>query len=265
MLPFTLAELAVIASIGLSAGVLGGMLGIGGSIIMIPALAILFRSADPESQHLYQGAAMAVNVAVSLPAAIRHHKAGVIRADLFRVLLPSAAVAIVLGVIVSNQVSGLTLRRMFAVFLAYAAITELINIARRTPDNPSETARVTPVRSASIGGVMGMAAGILGIGGGVIGVPLMRFICRLPLRQCIGASSAVMCLTAIVGASLKIGTLGEHGYTASEAVILAAALAPTAIIGGRLGAGLTHKLPLNAIRAALIVLLFLASWRMASL
>ena len=262
---FTLYQIIVIACIGLTAGVLGGMLGIGGSIVMIPALAILFHSEDPESQHLYQASAMAVNVAVSLPAALRHKKAGVIRRDFFVVLFPAAAVAIVLGVMVSNQVSGQTLRRLFAIFLAYAAFTDLLSMLRKAPDHAPELARVTPARSATIGGVMGGAAGVLGIGGGVVGIPLMRALCRLPLRQCIGASSAVMCLTAIVGSSLKIGTLDQHGYQPMEAVKLAAVLAPTAIIGGRLGAALTHKLPLDIIRVALILLLLVASWRMASL
>jgi len=262
---YTLFQIVVILCIGLTAGVLGGMLGIGGSIIMIPALAILFHSADPESQHLYQASAMAVNVAVLLPAALRHRKAGVIRRDLFVVLLPAAAVAIVLGVMVSNQVSGQMLRRLFAIFLAYAAFSDLLSMFRKAPEHAPDLARVTPLRSATIGGVMGGAAGVLGIGGGVVGIPLMRVLCRLPLRQCIGASSAVMCMTAVVGASLKIGTLEQHGYAPIDAVKLAALLVPTAIVGGRLGAGLTHKLPLDVIRVALIVLLLLASWRMASL
>lgn len=256
-------HLALVAATGLAAGVLGGLLGIGGSVIMIPALALLVRDPNSESQHLYQAAAMAVNVAVSFPAALRHRRNGNVRSDVFRLLLPSAACAIVLGVLCSNLIPGLMLRRIFAAFLAYNALVELLAIARHTPDNPEEGARVTPVRIIIPGAVMGLAAGLLGIGGGVIAIPLLKRVARLPLRQCIGASSAVMCLTAIAGGAIKIGTLGQHGYAPSRAVILAALLAPTAVVGGLIGAGLTQRLPLGAIRIAMIVLLAYSAWQMA--
>lgn len=264
-MPLDTFHLALIACVGLAAGVLGGLLGIGGSVIMIPALALLVHDPSAESQHLYQAAAMAVNVAVSLPAALRHRRSGNVRRDVFRLMLPSAACGIVVGVLASNLLPGLALRRVFAAFLAYNAAAELVGLLRQRPDYPEEGALVTPARIIIPGTVMGLAAGLLGIGGGVIGIPILRRAAHLPLRQCIGASSAVMCLTAIVGAGLKTGTLSQHGYAPSRAVILAALLAPTAVIGGLLGAGLTQRLPLQAIRGAMIVLLAYSAYQMAGL
>lgn len=255
-------HIAISAAVGLAAGVLGGLLGIGGSVVLIPGLAFAFGTSNPESQHLYQASAMAVNVAVSFPAALRHRKAGAIRADLFRILLISAAIAIVLGVLCSNLVDGLVLRRLFAAFLAYIALMNIVKLVRKTPDYPPEDAEVTWPRAAPAGGVMGFAAGMLGIGGGIIGIPIMQATCRLPLRQCIGASSAVMTLTAMVGATLKIATIPEHGFPISDAVVLAALLAPTAVLGGRIGAGLTHRLPLAVVRTVLIALIAVSVWRM---
>ncbi len=262
MIELTAEHVVISAGVGLAAGVLGGLLGIGGSVILIPGLAFAFGTSNPESQHLYQASAMAVNVAVSLPAALRHKKAGAIRFDLFKILLISAAIAIVLGVLASNMVSGLYLRRAFAVFLAYIALMNVVKLVRKTPDHPPEEAKVTWPRAAPAGGVMGFAAGMLGIGGGIIGIPIMQATCRLPLRQCIGASSAVMTLTAIVGASLKIATIPEHGFPISDALLLAVLLAPTAMLGGRIGAGLTHKLPLPVVQTVLIALIAVSVWRM---
>ncbi len=262
MIDLALDNIAICAGVGLAAGVLGGLLGIGGSVVLIPGLAFAYGTANPESQHLYQASAMAVNVAVSLPAALRHRKAGAIRFDLFKILLISAAIAIVLGVLCSNLIDGLVLRRLFAVFLAYIALMNVVKLVRKTPDHSAEEAKVTWPRAAPAGGIMGFAAGMLGIGGGIIGIPIMQATCRLPLRQCIGASSAVMTLTAIVGASLKIGTIPEHGFPISDALLLAALLAPTAVIGGRVGAGLTHKLPLPVVQTVLIALIAVSVWRM---
>ena len=73
----------LILLLGLLAGVLGGMLGVGGSVVMIPGLAILFsmsKSAEP-NQHLFQACAMIVNVVVSVPAMLRHRKAGALVGD----------------------------------------------------------------------------------------------------------------------------------------------------------------------------------------
>lgn len=258
-------ELSVIAGLGLLAGVLGGMLGIGGSVVMIPGLVILFHSKDPESQHLYQAAAMAVNVAVAAPAAIRHARRGTVRRDLFIILMPAALIAIVVGVLLSDHIPATTLRRLFAIFLLYIVVMEILKIFRRLPDAPLDGVRVTVPRAGAVGGAMGLVAGLLGVGGGVLAVPLAQRLCRLPMRHAIGASSAAMCITAIAGASVKITTLPQHGYDRLTAITLAMALAPTAILGAALGASLTHRLPLVWIRAALVALLLIAAWRMSGL
>jgi len=88
-MPTSPLDYSVLALIGLAAGALGGLLGIGGSIIMIPALAIFLG----DDQHLYQAAAMVVNIAVALPAAIRHKRAGALRDFLNNVLGPNDDIA----------------------------------------------------------------------------------------------------------------------------------------------------------------------------
>lgn len=256
--------ITAVAGVGLAAGALGGLLGIGGSVVMIPALAIIFGAHDPQSQHLYQAAAMAVNVAVSAPAAAEHLRRGALHKKLFAWVLASALVAIVLGVLASDQMNGVTLRRVFALFLVYVASVTLAKLIRGAPETPEGHERVTPLRGSTVGGVMGFAAGLLGIGGGVLTVPLAQTLCRLPLKACIAVSSATMCITATVGAVMKLSTLHSHGYRATDALGIALLLAPTAVLGGYLGARLTHKLPLPAIRTVFAVLLLLAAWKMAT-
>lgn len=264
----TLISALMIVGIGLAAGVLGGLLGIGGSIVMIPLLAVVFHDETGAKQQLFQAAAMAVNVAVSTPAAIRHHKAKTVRTDVLRVMLPAVIITIILGVLVSNNTSGLILRQFFAIFLLYVSATNIIKIFRKITDQSGVPDRATPVRTGSIGAFMGFVAGLLGIGGGVLAVPLMQTVARLPLRQCIGTSSAIMAISSIVGASFKIGTLGhvEQGqFAPHDALVIAAILTPTAFIGGWIGASLTHRLPLEWVRFVFAVALLLAAWRLSGL
>jgi len=258
----------MIVGIGLAAGLLGGLLGIGGSIVMSPLLGVVFHDETASMQHLFQGSAMAVNVVVSAPAAIRHRKAGTVRMDVVRVMLPAVVVTIILGVMVSNNTSGLLLRQMFAVFLLYVSLINIIKVFRKIKELHGVPDRATPLRTGSIGSLMGFVAGLLGIGGGVLAVPLMQTVARLPLRQCIGTSSAIMALASIVGASFKISTLGsvkEGDFSPMDALVIAVILTPTAFIGGWFGATLTHKLPLEWVRAVFAAALLVASWRMSGL
>jgi len=270
---FSMEAIAWLAGVGLLAGAFGGMLGVGGSIIMIPAMVILFGQARPDSpgfnQHLYQAAAMIVNVAVVFPAYLRHRRAGAVRPKALKVILPAAVVCILLGVAVSNapvftDAAGATwLGRVLAVFLVYVIVVNVRRLVsgRREVEGRS---RLTWRRGLGVGGPMGLAAGLMGIGGGAIAVPLQQMLMRLPLRNCIANSAAIICISAAVGAAAKNATLPPQ-CRLTDALLLAACLAPTAIVGGYLGGALTHRLPLGIVRGAFIALLIMAAWKMAAL
>jgi hypothetical protein len=276
--PFYPETLLAIALIGLLAGTLGGLLGVGGSVITIPGMAILFGTG--ENQHLYQAAAMTANLAVAIPAARRHTKAGALNPDVLRWMLPAAILAIVLGVLASNltlfknETGGLWLGRILAVFLVYVVVVnirKLMHLSAGKPRNHMDHAKVTPIRSGSAGGVMGLAAGLLGIGGGALAVPLQQTLTKIPLRNAIANSSFVMVFSAGIGAALKLATLEEHYPPTLDAepawqvaAMLALILAPTAILGSGIGAKLTHALPVQYVRFAFVLLMIAAAYKMAA-
>ncbi len=265
--PLHIAQLFIIPVVGLLAGVLGGMLGVGGSVVMIPGLTLFLGPA----QHLYQATAMIANVFVAVPATIRHRRAGAMHGPALRGMLPAAVLFILVGVWLSNRavfagVDGeLWLRRVFALFLAYVIgmnVHRLFDGSGRDGDPPvSEAEHVTTTRGGVVGAIMGTVAGLLGIGGGAVAVPMQQVLLRLPLRSCIANSSAIICVSAAVGAVYKNLTLpGEYRWQTS--LLIAALLAPSAFIGGRIGASLTHRLPLRQVRLAFVLLMFAAAWKM---
>jgi uncharacterized membrane protein YfcA len=261
-------ELICLLGLGLVAGVLGGMLGIGGSIVMIPVLTLLLG----RNQQLSQAAAMIVNIFVATPAVIRHHRARAVRWDVWGRMLPMGFVFIVLGVEVSNRISHKGLELLFGAFLIYVIIVNIRKLFDGDKSESEENSRTGWPASSSVGGAMGFVAGLLGVGGGIVAVPLLQRVCRLPLRQCIATSASVMCITSIVGAARKnmaLEQLAEHGESlglhVTDSLLIAACLAPTAIIGGFLGAGLTHGLPLRWIRVAFILLMAAASGKFLGL
>ncbi|MFA9478792.1 TSUP family transporter [Phycisphaerales bacterium AB-hyl4] len=272
---FHIGPLLAIALLGLVAGVLGGLLGVGGSVIMIPGLVLLFGHGRFEglNQHAYQAAAMIANVAVALPAVMRHHKAGAVALPVLKWMMPAAAVAVIVGVWLSNRPmfagagGGVWLGRILAIFLLYEVILNLRKVLgpREATLQAMEGARITRPRAATAGGSMGLIGGLLGVGGGVIAVPIQQLLLALPLRTAIANSAAVMVLSAAIGATYKNATLSQHEVPWYAGLLLAALLAPTCVIGGRLGASLTHSLPIRQVRFVFIVIMSLAAWRMAAL
>ena len=271
--------IAALVAIGLGAGLFGGMLGIGGSLIMIPGMVILFGTGrkDPSfNQHLYQAAAMIVNLCVAIPATYRHHQHKAINYRVLRPMIPAAMFMILIGVWVSNlpvfaaDASGhggpVLLGRLLALFMLYVIFQ---NIRRLKQPNQSEAAlperqqRITAPRASAAGATTGLIAGLLGIGGGAVAVPLQQVLMRLDLRNCIANSAALICLTAGFGALYKNLTLAQHGLAVTDSLTLAAALAPTAIAGGFLGGRLTHTVPKRGLRIAFIGLLIAAAIKLA--
>lgn len=272
---FSTLEYFAVAFTGFIAGTLGGMLGVGGSLIMIPALVILFGQDARKgmNQHLYQAAAMIVNVTVAAPATWRHQQAGAIVPRVLRWMLPSAMIFILAGVWASNldffadENGVILLARVMAVFIAYVVVMNIrkLLMAKSQTEDPLVLRHITPTRCLLVGAAMGFVAGLLGIGGGAVAVPLQQVILKLRLRNCIANSAAVMCLSAIIGAIYKNVSLSQHNLIWQKSITIAALLAPTAIIGGLLGGRLTHIMPLKIIRTAFILLLTVAAIKMANL
>lgn len=261
----TALEIIAAVVIGLLAGVLGGLAGVGGSMIMLPGLALVlgYATEAQTEQHLYMAAAMAVNMLVALPAARKHHGAGAVRWDLFRWLLPSMTVTMVAAVLVSNAIEGEWLRRKLAIFIAVYCLFNLVRLVKRLPEPADPKASVATWKLIVTGCVTGIISGLLGLGGGVVMVPMLQMVCGVGLVGAIATTLTVMPLTALVGAAIKIGTLHTHGFGVGEAFVLILAMGPAAMIGGYLGATLTHTLPINAVRALISALLFVIALKLA--
>jgi uncharacterized membrane protein YfcA len=259
----TFTQSVEILGVGFAAGLIGGLAGIGGSLIMLPALHFILGEPRTTTHHLYMAAAMMVNVAVSLPAAWRHSRSGRIDRDALPTLLVSTIIAIIGGVFAGNAFDGSTLKLMLAAFIAIYCLFNLWRLFSRAGD--SADTLLTPSRPKLIvsGLSTGFVGGVLGLGGGVMLVPLLQMLCKVELKRAIATSSAVICMTAVVGAGIKLATLSNEHESWRNALHLALFLAPTAIIGGFIGASLTHILPTRAVRIVVTIVLALSALRLA--
>ena len=256
--------------IGLLAGWTGGLLGVGGSIVMIPALTEVFGP----NQHVYQAAAMIVNFFVVVPAVYHHASVGAVDRKTVARLLPLAVVAVVTGVVVSElplfaNSGERYLRGLFGLFLLSICAADLYGLAR-----PSAPKSVAPPGSTQLGWrssavvalPTGLVAGLLGVGGGVLAVPLQRRFLGVPIRNAIANSATVIIATSVIGATIKnyamVTTHAGGDGDGTDAFVIAACLAPTAMVGSAIGSRLTHRLPVRAIKVAFFILLAVAAVRL---
>ncbi len=260
-------DVILILMLGFLAGALGGLAGVGGSMLMLPGLHFLLDrpGISPEVHHLYMAAALVTNIFVALPAAIQHGRAGAVRRDLVPTLLISSMTVIVVGVLLSNVIKGDSLRLGLACFIAAYCVFNVWRVFRKTADPAAGTGKPSTGSLWCYGGATGLIGGLLGLGGGVLLVPVLQILGRVGLRESIATSSSVIWLTALVGATLKVATIGGLGFSILEVGKLVACLAPTAVVGSIIGAKLTHALPLTAVRLAITGVLIVAALKLADL
>jgi len=120
--------------LGLAAGILSAMLGVGSGILLVPALTLAFGL----TQKSAQGTALAVMVPMALVGAMRYIANPNIEINLMRVcLLAAGAVAgAFLGSVLASHLPNAVLRRIFAIFLLVVAVRMLLpkRGAKKAPD-----------------------------------------------------------------------------------------------------------------------------------
>jgi uncharacterized membrane protein YfcA len=255
--------------IGILMGLYGGLLGIGGSVVMIPALVLLWG----ENQHLYQASAMICNFFVACSSALAHREANALMPDIVKWLVPAAVVGVLAGVALSNSAlfaSGRSynLARLFCGFLIYVVIYNCFRLIRSIKGashrTVSDIRRSVPLTILS-GFVTGLGGGLLGMGGGAICVPLQQLLLKMPLRKAIANSAVTIIFLSLIGALYKNLTLASHDIELTGSLKIAVVIIPTAAVGGFFGGRLTHALPRNVVRVAFILLAMAAAYKMLTI
>jgi len=270
-------QLGFLILIGAFGGLTGGLFGVGGSVVMIPALT---ETLGPD-QHLYQAAAMIVNFFVAAPAAVQHYRMRAIQGAVVVRLIPLSMVAVVVGVgiselpIFAGRGEGY-LRGLFGLFLGALSIQELGRIWRSgatlnttgtlsDPNDPPAPPRTGPSPwrwAAAIAIPTGLIAGLLGVGGGLVAVPLQHRWLRVPMRTAIANSAAVIVATSFIGAAVKNYAFLQEHQGSMQAFALSVVLIPSAVLGSLVGSRWVHVLSLRLIKAAFFVLLFIGAARL---
>jgi len=251
---------SIYALAGAFAGLMSGLLGIGGGIIVVPALAFIFSHNDlvPEEMimHVSAGTSLAVMIITSQASVRAHHRKGVSIWPIFKKLFPGIVLGAALGVMTADLLTSYWLKIIFGLFLLAVAIKMYWD---RDVTRPHQFPR-TWIHSL-VSGLIGFKSGLLGVGGGILIIPYLTF-CGVHLRKIAAISAACSMTVAIVGCLAFIITglnesglpAGSWGFVYWPAVLWIAI--PSSLFAP-VGAHLSYRLPVHQLKMAFIVFLVL--------
>jgi hypothetical protein len=276
----SLLKLAGLPVLGLAVGYASGLFGVGGGFMLTPLLITLF-GVPPG---IAVGSGLAQMIVVSITSARRHAAAGYVDARLAAWMAPGVVVGAFGGKLLLDWLNRLgqlvvlgrhypaavfTLNVIFiALLLAIALRLWLENPTTAGPldDGPLRWSRgpmpvelpasgIKPFSAVTLflgGGVAGVMAGLLGVGGGIVVIPLLVYGFGIPLRHSIGTSSAIVLVSAVVGATL-------HFLAGHINIVLVAVLLLGSVIGVSIGVRHSHRLRVVHLQRAFAALVLLVA------
>jgi len=251
--------------LGLCAGVIAGLLGVGGGLVMVPFLTWAFlEQGFPAhyNMHMALGTSLAIIVLTSVSSLRAHHAHGAVRWAAVRRISPGIILGTVAGALAAAHLSDRGLKWFFTLFLAYAATQMLLGFKpaaqRDLPGWPGMTVA---------GGVIGLVSSWVGIGGGTLSVPFLTW-CNVRFQEAIGTSSAIglpIALSGLAGYALAGWQVpGLPAYSLGFVYLPAlCAVAAGSVLSAPWGARLTHRLPVARLKRIFAALLYLIAARMA--
>ena len=258
-------EWAAYIGLGLFAGFVAGLLGVGGGLIIVPVLSFVFAAhhfSDAYLLHLALGTSLASIVFTSISSFRAHHAHGAVNWKIWRQVTPGIVTGTLLGSVLAAHLSTHFLKVFFVIFLFYVGTQMILDIkpkaARELPGRPG---------MFGAGNVIGVVSSLVGIGGGTLSVPFMTW-CNVKLHDAIGTSAAIGFPIAVAGAAgyvangLRVDGLPPYslGFVYLPAL---AAIAVASILTAPLGAKLAHRLPVKKLKKIFAILLYTLGMRMA--
>lgn len=243
--------------LGAVAGVLAGLLGVGGGLIIVPVLVVAFKAQQFDQQllmHIAVATSLASVMFTAVSSALAHHRRGSVRWPVVGGLAPGIVFGALIAGGAASYLSGDILKVMFGVFACAAAV----NMAW---DRGPVGQRDLPGRAGlmAAGGVIGAISTLVGIGGGTMTVPFLAY-CRVDARTAVGSSAACGFPIAAAGAvALSVSGWGAPqlppwctGFVYWPAAI---AVALASIFAAPVGVRLAHAMPLRTLRRVFALLL----------
>lgn len=260
-LPLALAMLGT----GVFAGVLAGLLGVGGGIVIVPVLdaTLGVMEVDPAIRmHIAVATSLATIILTSISSTRAHHARGAVDFALARSWGFFILVGSVAGTVLASQVDSSVLSMVFALVAILVALKMVL---------PTDNLRLADSVPGGVGGklppiAIGGLSCMMGIGGGSLSVPTLTLM-SVPVHRAVGTSALFGLLISLPGALTYIVTgwgdprlpAGNLGYVSLPGLVC---IAPMTVLAAPLGAKIAHRLTHRQLSLVFGSFLLLVSLRM---
>jgi hypothetical protein len=248
------------AAVGLFAGTIASLLGVGGGIVFMPAVFYYYSLSSTDADFAVKSAvatSLAMIVFTAMSGGLGHLRKGNYVPGALRWLVPGSVAGAAAGSHFALIVHGESIKAAYAVFLFIIAIQMAFGKdSRRDCEEAGADngVRIQAIPLLLVGLVSGVLSGFVGGGGGVIIVPALYFLTRSSITKCVGESTLLIIFTSVAGTTRFILTTPPGieaplmvGYVN---VAICAAMVPAAILGARLGVTISSRVNPNVLRRA---------------
>ena len=230
---------------GIFAGFIAGLFGIGGGVVVVPALYYIYTLAEVDESirmHLAVGTSLANIVPISIISAINHHRRGSVNLDFLKFISLSLLIGVIFGSIAVSFLEGSSLILIYSIILFFVALQFFFwkdewRFADKFPNN---------LKGHGYGSTIGFLSVIIGVGGGSISIPILKLY-NFDIRRAIGTAAGIGTIIAvpgtigfiIAGIQNNVTLPLTFGYVSLVGLIL---ITPMTIIGAPLGVRFAHYL-----------------------
>ncbi len=257
--------LFVLAVAAAGAGFMAGLLGVGGGIVMVPALYYAFTVLDFDivtRMHLSVGTSLAIIIPTSIISTITHKEYDAVDFKMVRSFGIFILAGVIGGTFLAVNLKTPALVLFFSIFALMVGLF-FIFLREKLVDNPKQISAI--VKNIS-GVIIGFISVPLGIGGGSLMVPFMRTF-GYDIRKSIGTAAAVGFLIAVTGTITMItgGKIIDNVRTPFSVgyinLLGFAVFVPVTMIMARIGAKVVHKIDKKLLSKIFGIFLILVSIR----
>jgi uncharacterized membrane protein YfcA len=253
---------AMLMAIGAFAGVLAGLLGVGGGIVLVPAFFYAFQTLGYDGPQLMQiclATSLATIIVTSVRSVLSHNKKGAVDWDILKGWAPGIAVGAVIGMLTVASLRSSTLQGIFGV------LALIIGLYMGFGRSEWRLGQAMPkgILRMILSPIMGFLSVLMGIGGGSFGVPTMSLF-NTPIHRAVATAAGfgvIIAVPSVIGfLTLTIEnnppplTIGAVNLPAFGLIIAMTLL--TAPVGVKLAHAMDPK-PLKRVFAVFLVLVAL--------
>lgn len=239
-------QLITIAILAFATSILGGMVGIGGAVILIPAFLAIppLLGQSPLNMYVVSGITSVQVLTSSMLGAFLHSRRGAFD----KRLVIAVGIPLMLSSFIGAQLSGMVSARALELLFGIMALVGAALMLQQLTDDNTTAYTLHTFRAVAVAVPVGLFGGMVGMAGGFILAPLLLTIVQVPVRVTIGSTLGIVIIGAFSTAVGKV-LAGMVHPTATIAAIIGA------LPGMWIGVRLSHYLPVRQLRRIMAFLI----------